>query len=111
MICIRHNLDLGGALRCPKCEKADTTEAAFEVKYEAGHFYRETWGKTEYHCPRCGVKDVWHETSGEDYYVGETHLCLSCKARFYLPDEPTDLANNWQDKQRIEAILKHIKGE
>lgn len=83
----------------------------FEVRYEAGHSYSETWEKTSYHCPRCGNKEVWHETSGGDYYVGETHLCLACNAHFYLPSQPTDDPKSWQDKQRLEAIWKHVKGE
>jgi hypothetical protein len=76
---------------------------AFTVKYGAGHSYQESWETTEYFCPNCGRRDVWHETSGGDYYVGELHLCRSCKHGFHLPNG-TQPANDWQDRQRFDAL-------
>ena len=81
-----------------------TKVGPFEVKYEAGHSYDETWEATDYYCPACGKQEVWHETSGEDYYVGETHLCLSCEAHFYLPNGASPCSKNWQDDQRVDHI-------
>ena len=73
------------------------------VKYEAGHSYREVWEKTEYFCPECGKRNVWHDTSGGDYYVGEEHLCVECESSFHLPIMAFQ-SKNKQDKQRLEAI-------
>lgn len=47
------------------------------------------WVKTDYFCPSCGQAQVWRENDGGDYYVGETHHCVGCDSRFYLPDKPT----------------------
>jgi transposase-like protein len=80
----------------------------FDVKYEGGHSYVEEWQKSAYHCPRCGQKEVWHETGPGDYYVGEKFICLACDAHFYLPDDPVQ-CYDWQSKQRREALWKHIK--
>ena len=79
---------------------------SLSVKYEAGHSYNEQWEKSDYFCPRCGAGDSeWFQAScGGDYYVGETHLCLKCEAHFYLPTDPRAQPENWQDKQRLEAI-------
>jgi predicted RNA-binding Zn-ribbon protein involved in translation (DUF1610 family) len=70
---------------------------------EFSHKYRENWELTEYHCPHCGKKEVWHETSGGDYYVGEQHICVECDRAFYLPDGVSK-ANDEQDSQRLEHL-------
>lgn len=74
------------------------------------HSYDETWEKTNYHCPCCGNTEVWHDTSGGDYYVGEEHLCLACKACFYLPHTPAPSTDEY-DEQRYQALWKHIRGD
>lgn len=79
----------------------------FAVKYEAGHSYRETWEATELHCPACGKKDVWTEAGDGDYDVGSQYLCATCQASFFLPVGPTPNPKNWQDRQRLTAILGH----
>lgn len=68
------------------------------------HSYKETWEKTPLYCPHCGKRNVWHETSGGDYYVGETFLCGDCTAHFYLPTWPEPRPTDEQDKQRLVAI-------
>lgn len=77
---------------------------------EHSHSYEETWDKTDYHCPCCGKKEVWSDTSGGDYYVGEEFMCLACKACFHLPAGAAP-SKNEQDEQRFQAIWKHVKGE
>lgn len=42
----------------------------------------ETWDRTELRCPNCGAQDVW--AGPGDGYEGESHLCLSCAAHFYI---------------------------
>ena len=81
---------------------------SFEVKYfkgsgELSHSYEEKWEKTELYCPNCGKPEVWHETGGGDYYVGETFICTACRHRFYLPSwvSPCD---EKQDAQRLENL-------
>lgn len=76
-----------------------------EIKYEAGHSYCEEWERIDYFCPACGAKDVWHETSVGDYYVGEEHMCRKCGASFYIPNlvaKPKQ--RDWQHEQRLSAI-------
>lgn len=76
----------------------------FNVKYEAGHSYNETWEKIDYFCPACGKQAVWHAVSAGDYYVGEQFLCADCSAEFYLPNGASPNEKSWQNKQRLEFI-------
>jgi transposase-like protein len=82
-------------------------EVTFDVKYKLGHSYQETWEDGNMHCPGCGVKGVWEEQSDGDYYCGPSFMCPSCGAEFTMqyggPNE------NWQNKQRLSAILARIK--
>lgn len=39
---------------------------------------------TEYHCPGCGAKGLWHDCDEGDYYVGEDFLCPGCGAVFTM---------------------------
>jgi hypothetical protein len=78
------------------------------IKYELGHSYNKWYEKIDLHCPNCGEKNVFIEDDGGDYYVGETHYCLSCKATFYLPrlDVPENENDiSWQDKQVFEGLI------
>lgn len=70
---------------------------------EFSHKYSETWEPTEYFCPNCGEKSVWHECSPGDYYVGEQYICLKCGNTFYLPMGVNE-ANGEQDEQRLEYL-------
>jgi predicted RNA-binding Zn-ribbon protein involved in translation (DUF1610 family) len=75
----------------------------FDIKYEAGHTYRERWDECEWYCPACGSGEVYADQGGGDYYVGNQHACVSCGAAFYLPSvdvQPRD----WQNKQRLDAL-------
>jgi hypothetical protein len=80
----------------------------FEVNYfnngAWSHKYDETWEETEYFCPCCGKKAVWHEDDPGDYYVGEQFLCIACGASFYLPNGAEPSQNNEQDRQRLERL-------
>lgn len=82
----------------------------FTKKYPAGHTYEHTWELTGCHCPVCGKQEVWHDTSDGDYYVGEQHMCMACKAKFYLPmttTGPLDVI----DQQTFDAILSATTSE
>jgi transposase-like protein len=72
------------------------------VKYEAGHSHKETWERAEYYCPLCAAKEVWSETGGGDYYVGERYMCAKCGGTFHLPS--CSIGRGWQDEQRLAAI-------
>lgn len=87
----------------------------FEVKYygqregeprKYSHSYDEGWEPTEYFCPCCGQKPVWHDTSGGDYYVGENFMCVSCGASFNLPNGAEARQNDEQDSQRLSELRK-----
>jgi predicted RNA-binding Zn-ribbon protein involved in translation (DUF1610 family) len=81
----------------------------FEVKYEAGHSYKEQWETVRCFCPNCGGSEVWRELGGGDYYVGELHMCWRCGAEFHLPNGANvPHEKNWQAKQRIEAIRASV---
>lgn len=41
--------------------------------------------QTNLYCPECGKQTVYVENSEGDYYVGPTHLCVSCDSNFTLP--------------------------
>jgi predicted RNA-binding Zn-ribbon protein involved in translation (DUF1610 family) len=77
------------------------TEVTLDTKYKAGHTIKHTFTDTALYCPNCGKQSVWIDTGGGDYYVGETHLCVSCDTSFYLPNigSPDDA-----DQQAIAAI-------
>ncbi len=86
---------------------------SFDVNYyknsrgegrEFSHKYRENWDLTEYHCPHCGKNEVWHETGGGDYDVGEEHICTNCNHHFYLPDGTDDISNDVQGEQRLKVL-------
>lgn len=79
------------------------------VKYEAGHSLSESWEPTEHHCPGCGTKDVWHDMSGGDYYVGERFLCRACGASFTM--QYVGPSQNNEDQQRLQAIRGASNGE
>lgn len=75
----------------------------FEVKYEAGHSYEETWEKSDLLCPQCTSDTIWEESGLGDYYLGNPFLCLTCGIYFYMPIGPAQ-ATNWQWLQRIQAL-------
>lgn len=73
------------------------------------HKISETWMQTQYYCPACGGQNIWRETGGGDYYVGNLHICLICEINFFLPDEPSVSTYFAEpDKQRLLAIKNHI---
>lgn len=82
----------------------------FEVKYERGHSYFETWERANCFCPNCGHKETWRDTSEGDMDVGPEYLCWRCSAIFYLPNGiQTPYAGDWQNKQRLEAIRASVE--
>lgn len=82
---------------------------AFDVQYfkgdgrELSHVYSEIWKKTDYFCPGCGKREVWHAAGGGDYYVGEQHICIACAHEFYLPNG-VNTCSGEQDAQRLAAL-------
>ena|ERR1043166_6425191 len=75
--------------------------------YSAGirtHGHDESCEKLALYCPNCGEKQVWHEMSEGDYYVGELYLCISCRHGFYLPVGVRSELDNEQGKQRLDAL-------
>lgn len=88
----------------------------FKVDYfdrhgKISHSYNEIWERTDYYCPHCGHKEVWHDTSGGDFYLGEDYQCLACTANFHLPSGAYPREDNEQDKQRHKAIWAHIHSQ
>lgn len=86
----------------------------FDVNYYKGdgsfsHKYSETWERTDWYCPKCGERKVWHDTSGGDYYVGEMHLCMGCHSSFYLPSLHEVNVNDKQTTQRCHEIQKVLE--
>lgn len=77
----------------------------FQVKYELGHQYDETWEPCAFYCPSCGKRDVWEEAGAGDYYVGTDYICRSCWGTFNLPNGvyfPHE--RDWQHRQRKESL-------
>lgn len=75
------------------------------------HGYDESWEKLALHCPNCGEKQVWHETSGGDYYVQERYLCTACNHGFYLPGGVRKESDDEQCKQRFEVLKANPPNE
>lgn len=48
-----------------------------------------TLEKVDYFCPKCGSKDCYEDTETDDYYEGNTYLCLKCESTFTLPSVGT----------------------
>ena len=76
----------------------------FEVKYERGHSTKESWEYTNLHCPSCGEQSVWMDSGPGDVEAGNEHLCTKCETSFHMPFFRK--ADNYEDKQRLEAIRK-----
>ena len=53
--------------------------------YGTHHYWREYDHDEALFCPHCGEKTVYVEQGAGDYYVGPTHLCVSCHFSFSLP--------------------------
>lgn len=44
---------------------------------------------TKIYCPNCSDQNVFVEIREGDYYVGQTHFCLSCNEVFTIQQEGT----------------------
>lgn len=79
-----------------------------QVNYYTGsrftHSYGEKWEKIDLYCPKCGKKEVWHDTGPGDIDVDEQHLCTSCSHSFYLPGGVSDTCGHDADEQRLSAL-------
>lgn len=74
------------------------------VKYKLGHSYSFEYLKDlDMYCPNCGERTVYFEHSVGDYYVGATHVCISCSHSWTIqgPQEA-----NSEDEQVIEQIKR-----
>lgn len=81
----------------------EAKKVTFEVQYEAGHSYSETWMMTSLYCPHCGKQAVWDRDGAGDYYVGTALTCADCAGTFHLPCEGY-AEQNWQVRQRLAAF-------
>lgn len=75
----------------------------FEVNYQAGHSYAESWSKTNAYCPDCGKQSAWHDQGGGDYYVDEEFICTACGFSFHLPCSHL-IDNDHAGLQRLAAL-------
>ena len=72
-----------------------------------GRPFEEEWDRTDWHCPKCGKQTVWAEGGGAgDFYVGPTHICISCRNRFWLPSDPEPVAAGNGDAARADALTE-----
>jgi hypothetical protein len=71
-------------------------------EFKDSHHYFETYEKSDYYCPSCGVKgDLWEEQGGGDYYQGVDYICTSCESLHHLDNcgyRPTE--ENFRNKVR-----------
>ncbi len=49
---------------------------------ESGH-NGQTWVMTDYYCPKCTANSIW-KTELYNFYIGYTHICLSCSSCFII---------------------------
>lgn len=68
------------------------------------HKYSEEWETLDLFCPKCGKKDVWHQTCVGDYYVGEIFVCTACKSQSYMPNGLNGMDDD-QGQQRLKKLL------
>jgi len=69
-----------------------------------GHHYIETWVKSDFFCPNCGVKEVW-TGGGSDYYMGCGYLCTKCKCSMHLDSCHTEPTKNDNELLIIKQLL------
>ena len=80
------------------------TVRTFDVKYELGHSYSETWQRSaDLHCPNCGKREVWEELGPGDVYVGPGLMCSACGASWTMQG-PDVRSGSLQDQQRLEQF-------
>ena len=61
-------------------------EYDFKIKHnDYGRDHIVPADKTDYHCANCGAEGLYVDTTGGDYYMGETYYCLVCEHKMYLP--------------------------
>ena len=69
---------LGGSIP-PLHFGGETMRSQFKVLYALGHYYVESWKKSDtLFCPHCGKPSVWEELGLGDYYYGPLVICSSC---------------------------------
>ena len=75
------------------------------VRYTASQDpYPETWRLADVYCPYCRAGSVM-VGGGEDYYLGETYLCLVCKRAWCLQAQGSAGADDVM-RQRWAAIVR-----
>ncbi len=78
----------------------------------SGGTHEERWDKTAFFCPGCGKHSVWVATNGGDYYVGEMHICVDCRSRFYLPCDVEPIKpDDFGDSSRADALIESVKAQ
>lgn len=85
------------------------TEVTFKIKHNENHSSSHTYKHTALHCPGCGAKTVWRDTGGGDLYLGATHICISCKGVFCMPDAVFTGKMDDAEYQTYNAIRSHIR--
>ena len=73
-------------------------------EYPGSHHYWDDYEKEKWHCPNCGLKELWTSTGSGDYCVGNDSLCLACGCSCYLLGGPTKI----KDANDL-GIIKQIR--
>ncbi len=52
-----------------------------------GHHYFDCYEKSDFHCVKCGEREVWEEQGDGDFEVGPRYICTHCGLEFYCPSQ------------------------
>lgn len=75
-------------------------------EYKTHHYFQD-YEHCSLFCPQCGVQSVWQEQGPGDYYIGEDHICVSCKHSFCIQG-PSPLESNNELKKCDQLISGKI---
>ena len=53
-------------------------------EYPGSHHYFETFDRTDWFCPNCGLRGGVFEAEEGDYYAGGMSICTNCTHSGYL---------------------------
>ena len=68
-------------------------------------YIRAWWLKNEHHCPFCGsTNSVWCDNTN-DYYEGNTYVCVFCKKLFNLILKDY----SWKGNEQMTTISQELQ--
>jgi transposase-like protein len=70
--------------------------------------WSEQWELSDTHCPKCGKTDVRKKIDPALFLYGQSHLCLSCGARYSLTLRDSADRASKDDSQRLRHLRRRV---